>query len=110
MNPDPFFILSRMKKPSDMCVHPQNIKKKHSIEIKAKDSKTVTKVHSTSSTMEISSHLQPPVKYDKLKSGHRKIDVGRVNWKASRRKTDGGNHMGHMICLRFSCRQRGLSS
>ena len=88
----------------NQSVHPQKRKKKQSIVTKAKDSKTVTKVHNTSSTMEKSSHLrlcklQPVVKYDKLKSGQRKTDVGRENSKTGHRKTD-GDHMGH-ICLCF---------
>ncbi|XWS38912.1 hypothetical protein CRYUN_Cryun18bG0004100 [Craigia yunnanensis] len=54
--------------------------------------------------MEKSSHLnlcklQPPVKYDQLKSGQRKTDVGIENSKTDNRKTD-GDHMGH-ICLCF---------
>ncbi|KAK8487028.1 hypothetical protein V6N13_022829 [Hibiscus sabdariffa] len=91
----------------NQSVHPQKTKKKQSIESKAKDSKTVTKVHKMSSTKENSCHLklQPPVKYDKFKSGHRKTDVGRVNSKASRRKADRRNHMAHMIGLRFLYRQ-----
>ncbi|XVF38898.1 hypothetical protein REPUB_Repub20aG0142600 [Reevesia pubescens] len=74
------------------------------METKAKDSKTVTKVHKTSSTIEKSSHLklcklQPLVQYDKFMSGQRKIDVRRENSKSGHRKTD-GVHMGHIcFCL-----------
>ncbi|XVF66076.1 hypothetical protein PTKIN_Ptkin10aG0005100 [Pterospermum kingtungense] len=73
---------------------------------KAKDSKTVTKVHNTSSTMEKSSllklsRLQPLVKYDKLKSGQRKTDVGRENSKTGHRKSN-NDHMAEHICLCFS--------
>ncbi|XWS53488.1 hypothetical protein CRYUN_Cryun10bG0005500 [Craigia yunnanensis] len=88
----------------NQSVHPQKRKKKQSIVTKAKDSRTVTKVHNTSSTMEKSSHLklcklQPLVKHDKLKSGQRKTDVGRENSKTGHRKNE-RDHMGH-ICLCF---------
>lgn len=89
----------------DQIVHPQKRKKKQNIVTKAKDSTTVTKVHSTSSTMEKSSHLklcklQPLVKYDKLKSGQRKTDVGRENPKTGHRNSS-RDHMAAHICLCF---------
>ena len=95
----------------NQSVHPQKRKKKQSIATKARDSKTVTKVHSTSSRMEKSSHLilwklQPLVKYDKLKSGQRKTDVGREKSKSGHRKTK-RDHMGH-ICLCFHAREGGF--
>ncbi|WRX21984.1 hypothetical protein QQP08_014471 [Theobroma cacao] len=112
MNPD--FGIQGKTQQRNQSVHPQKIKKKQSMATKAKDSRTVTKVHNTLSTMEKSNHLklcklQPLVRYDKLKSGHLKTDVGRENSKSGHRKTD-EYHMGH-ICLCSAAKSpRGNSS
>nr|DAD46094.1 TPA_asm: hypothetical protein HUJ06_004324 [Nelumbo nucifera] len=67
-----------MERYDNQRVQPQKTKKKHSIAAKVKDSKTVMKVHSTSSTMVKlkSGHWKLSkaylvVKYEKLNSSHR---------------------------------------
>nr|DAD38328.1 TPA_asm: hypothetical protein HUJ06_008969 [Nelumbo nucifera] len=97
-----------MERYGNQRVQPQKTKKKHSIAAKAKDSKTVTKVHSTSSTMvklksghrKLSkAHLG--VKYEKLNSGHRNIAGDREKSKSNHRKADDA-HIRPILDLSFS--------
>lgn len=79
----------------DQTVQPQKRKKKQSMEIRATDSKAVTRLHSTLSTTEKSrsGHRNPRLdhlgeKYEETSSGHRKIESGGVNSSSSQRNID----------------------